>query len=462
MTHLSSRLYYMLVAVMLLGMATPTSSVYGQPNFVLIVVDDLSPIEDRDDPEAANVYSGDYPNISALMAAGMKFRTMYATAICTSSRVELMTGQYGFNNGYYGLLMDAYAPEPGTPYYDIGAKPSIAKMLRERNYRTGIVGKWQLTGVPLRGMVYDTGFEEYYVRLDSRHFGLYPGLPMGTTSSRYWDPDIVENGKLVETTADDYGPDLFATWAENFIHRHKDERFFLYYPMVLVHKQAGEYPEVPDGSGGVIPGTLRSHVDYVDSIVGRIVSALEGADVADNTMVIFTADNGSQWEGFKATPTEQGVRVPFVVKYPGVVPPGVVTRQVADFVDITATIIEYAGESLIPAPGPVLDGKSLSWILEEPNQSGTVKIEPEPDPADPHQHYAFGYYQNMRVIRDDEYLYQEVNELGNGELYYCGINRNFSGCELTVDPAKELEFQQALTDFPPPDIDNQQLFVPQP
>ena len=179
------------------------------------------------------------------------------------------------------------------------------------------MGKWQLTGNPLLGMVYDNGFEEYYVWLQSSLLHLFPELD-SIENSRYWEPIILDNGNLIIGDETDYGPDMFADWAVDFIEYYKDERFFLYYPMVLVHRQNGEYPPMPDGSGGTIPGTLRSHVAYVDSIVGRILDAITMHGIENKTMVILTADNGSQddvggqWSGFKKTPTENGVRVPFL------------------------------------------------------------------------------------------------------------------------------------------------------
>ncbi len=248
--------------------------------------------------------------------------------------------------------------------------------------------------------------------------------------------------------------DARTDWAVDFIDRYKDERFFLYYPMVLVHKQEGAYPDVPDGNGGTNPGSLRSHVDYVDLIVGRIVSAIDDAQITNDTMVIFTADNGSQWPGHKGTPTEQGVRVPFIVKYPGVVKADVSSRQVTDFVDIARTIHDYTGPARIPIADPMFDGTSLRQVLEDSTQSGTI------GPSEPHKLHAFSYYKNMRVIRDDEYIYQEVDENGDGNLFYCGLSRNFSACVSSTDAAKIDEFKQALVNLPPPDIEGQELKPP--
>ncbi len=372
---------------------------------------------------------------------------MYATAICTSSRVELMTGQYGFNNGYFELLNGMSSPSEGSPYRDIAAKQSLARILRAKNYRTGIVGKWQLTGDPLRGMAYEAGFEEYYVWIDGRMIDFFPDLPPVEFSPRYWAPFILDNGTPIVGSDTDYGPRMFADWAVDFIGRHAadpDHPFFLYYPMVLVHKENHVYPEVPDENGGTIPGSLRAHVSYVDLILGRILNALQTAGVENDTMVIFTADNGSQWPGFKATPTEKGVRVPLIVQYPGVVAPGVRSRQVADFVDIAATIHDYTGPLQIPVAEPLLDGESLRPVLEDSNQDGQTL------PENPHKEYAFGYYQNMRIIRDDQWVYQEVDENGNGNLFSCGSRRQIDSCEASLDADKIEEFQQVLLAYPPP------------
>ncbi len=441
------------------------NTAYGQPNVVLIMVDDLSPGDHPDDPDGADLYlnmDSVYTNIGSIADAGMKFRTMYATPVCDSSRAEILTGQYGFNNGYYDNRPGPYTPNPTSPYYDVGAKQSIAKVLRAKGYRAGIVGRWKLTGDPTRGMIYDAGFEDYYI-IGS----------LVNQVSRYWAPTILDNGEQFIGGPDDYGPDLLAQWAVDYIEAHKEEKFFLYYPMALVHifnKTVG-YEDVPDGMGGRIPGSLQSNVAYVDIIVGRILDAIHDAGIEDDTIVIFTADNGTNYNhydpnpypGFKNNPTELGARVPFIVKYPGVVQPGVSSRQVTDFVDIAATIHHYTGELRIPIAEPLFDGVSLHTVLEDPAQGGPIP------PNYPHKNYAFSYLENKRIIRDDEWVYENVDETGAGDLYLCLNARSIFNCTLQTEPYSQdaidkiAEFQDQLdTNFPPPDIVGQDLEPPSP
>ena len=456
---------WLVIAPVLLGLATYAGTANGQPNIVLIMVDDLSPADHPDDPEAADLYrnmNSVYTNIGMLAAEGMGFRTMYAAPVCTASRVELLTGQYGFNNGYFSLRTRQYSPLPTSPYYDIGAKQSLARMLRAKGYRTGVVGKWGITGDPNRGLAYEAGFEDYYI------LGNVQGA-----KSRYWSPTIIDNGFQILGSPDDYGPDMFADWAVDFINAHKAERFFLYYPMVLVHvKNRYEgYEDVPDGIGGRIPGSLRSNVAYVDLIVGRIVEAVRDAGVENDTMIIFTADNGTNYNhhvlpppgtfpGFKANPTENGARVPFIVKYPGVVPAGIVSRQVTDFVDIAATVHDYTGPFKIPISQPLLDGVSLRLVLEDSIQSRSVP------PLTPHKTYAFSYRYDKRVIRDDQWVYEDIDENGDGDLFFCGNTRRMVNCALQEEPFSQAaldkidELKQVLLSYPPPDVIGQELIPP--
>src|SRR5262249_1187308 len=131
-------------------------------------------------------------------------------------------------------------------------------------------------------------------------------------ANRYWDPAIMIDGKRMPTTPDDFGPDIFSKFACDFIRQHANEPFLMYYPMVLAHRDRQELPLVPDHahpgrrSGD---GSLKSIVEYLDHLVGRIRQTLEETNLLDNTYVIFTGDNGTAGDG-KGNVTEIGVRVP--------------------------------------------------------------------------------------------------------------------------------------------------------
>lgn len=341
-----------------------------RPNVVLIMADDVG-------WEAFSCYGAeDYrtPHIDALAERGIRFEHCYSTPICTTSRVKLMTGKYNFRNyTHFGYLN----PEERT----------FGHLLRDAGYATAIVGKWQLNGLANQLPRYDdsnrpveTGFEEYCLwQLTKMHDGK-TGL-----GERYWSPRLEQNGRLLTSKAnrDLYGPDLLSGFLMDFMERKRDEPFFAYYPMVLVHDPFVPTPDtIGDASRG--PGTNRRQkgkgaaaakkanfvamVEYMDKIVGRIVEKIDALGLSENTIVLFTADNGthpsivSRWKGRdirggKAELTDMGTHVPLVVSWPGTAPEGAVHDDLIDFTDFYPTLAEAAGVELNEAD-PV-DGRSF-------------------------------------------------------------------------------------------------------
>ncbi|MEM0925515.1 MAG: sulfatase-like hydrolase/transferase, partial [Planctomycetota bacterium] len=276
--------------------------------------------------------------------------------ICTPSRVMIMTGKYNFRNyTHFGYLNPA--------------EKTFGNLLHDAGYKTAVAGKWQLNGLYNNLPGYDdnqrpvrAGFDEYCLWQ----------LTKARTSNgeRFWSPLLEQNGKLLtpEDTADQYGPDIFCDFLCDFMRRHVDEPFFLYYPMVLVHNPFVPTPDTigdaprsqvankPAGKNSAKENFVAM-VNYMDKIVGRIVSKTETLGIAEKTLVIFTADNGtnvairSRWNGMeiqggKASMTDMGTHVPMIAYHKGRTPVGKVIRSPVDFTDIYPTLADAAGITL--------------------------------------------------------------------------------------------------------------------
>lgn len=320
------------------------------PNILLIMADDVS-------WEAFGCYGGeDYrtPNIDLLAAKGVRFEHCYSTPICTTSRVQLMTGKYNFRNyTHFGYLN----PEEKT----------FAQELRHAGYKTAIAGKWQLNGLTNRlpgfrdsQRPHQAGFDEFMLWQLTKGKNRSDG-----GGERFWSPVFEHNDRLLssEDTAGQYGPDLLSEFVCEFAERERAEPWMIYYPMVLVHDPFVPTPDTV-GSGD------RSHaankpigkdkkrnfvamVEYMDKIVGRIVKRLDASGQLDDTLILFTADNGtnvsitSRWNGQsirggKASMTDMGTHVPLVAYWKGHTAQGKVSSSLVDFTDFFPTVLDAA------------------------------------------------------------------------------------------------------------------------
>jgi len=325
-----------------------------RPNIILIMADDLG-------YETLGVNGGTSyrtPHLDALASSGMRFTQAYATPLCTPTRVQLMTGQYNFRN-YIGFgLLD---PEERT----------FAHHLQAAGYRTAVVGKWQLFGNARQralaggragSLPQQAGFDEYALwQVEAR-------------GSRYKDPYLEIVDQPAGVYSGRYGPDVFAEYIERFLERHQHVPFFLYYPMVLPHDP---FQPTPDDTGyaDFDPASglndteyFASHVSYLDEVVGRIVRQLERLELRERTLLIFTADNGTDRDvvsrlgdrvirGNKGYTTEAGTHVPLVASWPATIAPGQVNDNLIDFTDFLPTLLDAA--QVGRREGVVTDGLSF-------------------------------------------------------------------------------------------------------
>jgi arylsulfatase A len=311
-----------------------------RPNIILILADDVG-LGD------VHFSGGPFhtPHLDSLAAGGMRFDYCYSTPLCGPSRCELLTGRYPFRTG----LISNQSEDAIQP----GREVMIPTVLKKAGYVTASVGKWgQMSLGPG-----EWGFDEYLV---------FPG------SGRYWRMQTTSytvNGKEQNLPAGRYLPDIMHQFLIDFIERHKEHPFFIYYPMSHIHEPI---VRTPDSLAGATKEQLyAANIEYMDKLVGKLIEELDRRHLREKTLVLFTGDNGTaefgaelatvngrQISGMKGTMLEGGSRVPLVVNWPSVTPAGKVNRDLTDFSDFFSTIAELAGAKL--PEGVVLDSHSFA------------------------------------------------------------------------------------------------------
>jgi arylsulfatase A len=352
-----------LLSLLLLGVAWSATAADGpqkqRPNIVLIMADDFG----YECVRCNGGQSYQTPHLDALAAGGVRFTHAYATPLCTPSRTQIMTGRYNCRN--YVRFGE----------FDFRER-TFAHVLKSAGYATGIVGKWQLSG-GMRGPN-DAGFEDYCLwQMDA-----------ATKGSRYANPKLYRNGQLMAGLEGKYGSDVFLDHAKGFISANKEKPFFLYWPEVLTH---APYEPTPDSDDAANPRKkvkgraarkeqagdhFPDMVAYLDKTVGRLVAHLEKEGLRDNTLILFTGDNGTgkgvrsrlngrEVEGAKGTTTTLGTHVALIASWPARAKAGAVCDDLIDFTDVLPTLADAAGAE--PPRGVTLDGRSfLPRVRGEP------------------------------------------------------------------------------------------------
>jgi len=327
-----------------------------RPNIIYIMADDLG----YADLSGYGRTSYSTPALDKLASEGTRFTHAYAIApVCTPTRVGLMTGQYPERHraGLWEPLRTKFKGEGLDP-----ALPTLARRLADAGYHTGLVGKWHL-GRERGFWPNDHGFARWFSILSGAadytiHRATEPESPAGPH-------DLYQDGK--EVHAEGYLTDMFTDQAEVFL-RSATQPFFLNLEYSAPHwpwQQRGDAPYPNDknpstygGSADIYAGMMKA----LDEGVARVLAVLDELGYARNTIVVFTSDNGGEifsdmggLEGMKLQLWEGGIRVPAFVRWPGQIPAGRTTEQVATTFDWTATMLAAAGVAL----GPELDGIDL-------------------------------------------------------------------------------------------------------
>lgn len=322
----------------------------SRPNIVLIMVDDFG----YECVTANGGQSYQTPNIDRLAASGIRFENCHVQPLCTPTRVQLMTGLYNVRN-----------------YFNFGTLPrsetTFGHLLRAAGYATGICGKWQL------GREADA----------PQHFGFEEALLWQHTRRppRYANPGLERDSVAEDFSNGEYGPQLINDFALDFISRHREQPFFLYYPMILTHDPFQPTPDSPDWEPTAIGEKVNKDVKhfadmtaFMDKMVGRLDERLAELGIRDNTLLLFLGDNGThrtvtsrfqgrKYIGGKGSTTANGTHVPLVASWPKMIKGGRVDASLISSTDFLPTLCAAAG---VDAPSQV-DGISfLPQLLGQP------------------------------------------------------------------------------------------------
>ncbi len=311
-----------------------------KPNIIFILADDLGIGE-------VSCYGADNyktPHIDKLAKEGIRFTHGYTPSLCGPSRTTILTGRYLFRTG--GTNQDAVGQIKPS------AETLIPTVLKSAGYVTAAIGKW--SQLPLTPS--DFGFD-YYLKFSG--------------SGKYWNTQVnnqnyLLNGKSTILHDNEYLPDVMHDHVVEFITKHREDPFFLYYSMSHIHAEVLRTPDSKPDTKDFYP----DNVAYMDKLVGKLVDELERLKLRQNTLVVFFGDNGTanghadsatiggkRLAGQKGTMLEGGSLEPLIVNWPGVVPAGKINDDMIDSSDFLPTFAELAGAKL--PKDKVIDGKSF-------------------------------------------------------------------------------------------------------
>jgi uncharacterized sulfatase len=318
----------------------------ARPNIVIVLADDLG----YGDLGCYGHPQFKTPRIDRLAAEGarlLQFNT--PTALCAPTRASLMTGRYPFRCG----MTQNPAPDGGPPADALALPKSevtLAQVLRAAGYATGMVGKWHL-GHKAGALPTERGFDEYY------------GIPY---SNDMRPVHVLEGTQVVEyPVVQATLTQRYTERAVRFIGRNRARPFFLYFAQAMPHKPLAASERHYGKSGAGLYGDALAELD---ASVGAVLDALQQAGVTDRTLVFFTSDNGPWFggssgglRGMKGCTWEGGFRVPLIARWPGRIPAGHTSAQLAVMMDLFATVVKAAGAAL--PDDRVLDGQDIMPLL---------------------------------------------------------------------------------------------------
>ena len=406
-----------------------------RPNIILIMADDMG----YECLSSNGSTSYKTPNIDHLALNGIRFSKCISQPLCTPSRVKIMTGLYNYRNyDYFGNL--------NTNQYTFG------NLMQDEGYATCVAGKWQLNGAYYKDKIQDWndntkpnqfGFDEYC---------LWQVTKAGHEGGRYANPLIEQNGKILERNVKDYGPDVFLNYIMEFMERNKDNPFFIYYPMVLVHDPFVPTPDSKEWINDNVRNKqnttyFKDMVAYTDKIVGKIINKTKELNIDDNTIIIFTGDNGTHptilsstvdgiVQGGKGNTIDAGTHVPLIISWPKEIKNGFVYNDLIEFSDFFPTFADIVGKEMES------DGKSFYSLLKggkyEPRETAFVHYDPKWGKKVNQYRNQFVRTLNYKLYQDGKFFNLAVDNLEKLPIH----TNSLDGNELIIKKTLENELKK--------------------
>ncbi|WP_254508662.1 sulfatase family protein [Anatilimnocola floriformis] len=371
------RFLLLLIGCLAVSLNCTASAADRPPNVVLIFIDDMgyADIGPFGNTEVKT------PHLDKFATQGMKFTSFYATPVCSMSRACLMTGCYNARVSIPGVLF---------PESKIGLHPdevTLAEIAKQKGYATTIIGKWHL-GFQPEFLPTRQGFDSY--------FGIPYSNDMGTKPARPNFPPLplMRNEETIEKEPDQ--SQLTRRYTEEaikFIRANHDKPFFLYLPHSMIHFPLAASA---DFKGKSKAGFIGDTIEEIDWSVGEITKTLAELKLDENTLVIFTSDNGPAgraappFRGNKGTVFEGGVREPCIMRWTGKIPAGTTCNRIAGNIDVLPTMTKLIGAE--PPKDRQLDGRDISSLLLDPQA-----------PAVRESHLYFNAAMNLVAIRNGDW-----------------------------------------------------------
>jgi len=394
----------MKIAGLLAALTLLASAPAAKPNFVVINIDDMG----YGDIAPFGSTINRTPHLDRMAKEGRKLLSFYAAPVCSPSRSALMTGCYPKR-----VLSIPHVLFPGNAEGLSPNEITVAEVLKAQGYATGIIGKWHLGDQP-EFLPTRQGFDSYYGLPYSNDMGPAAdgvksnyGAPLPQSKGKGQPPlPLLRNETVLQRVrAGDQIRlvELYTAEAEAFLRAHRDGPFFLYLPHNAVH-----FPIYPgkDFRGKSSHGLYSDWVEEVDASVGRVLDTIRELGLAENTMVLFTSDNGATprgvnkpLRGFKNSTWEGGMREPTIAWWPGKIPAGTESDAVCGMMDVLPTLARLAGGA--PPADRKIDGMDLWPVLA--GEAGAKG------------HDVFYYYKGFRLeaVRSGPWKLH----LAKGELY---------------------------------------------
>lgn len=357
-----------LAAFAALAVSAATRSQDRPPNVVVIFVDDMGYAD-------IGPFGGEVPtpNLDRMAKEGMRFTDFsVATAVCSASRAALLTGCYHRRLGISGAF---------GPRAKVGLNPdetTLAELCKQKGYATACFGKWHLGHHP-KFLPLQHGFDEYFgLPYSNDMWPLHPAyahLPTEAERRKRGYPPLplIEGNEVIDSEVTGEEQKMLTTWytehAVEFIERNRERPFLCYVPHSMVHVPLFVSDKFAGKSG---KGLFFDVVMEVDWSVGQILDALDRCHLADDTLVIFTSDNGP-WLSYgdhagsagvyregKGTMWEGGIREPTIMRWPGRIPAGAICHEFASTIDIVPTVAKLIGAKL---PAHKIDGCDISPLM---------------------------------------------------------------------------------------------------